>query len=242
MESLVLSYQGKEELPDINEEPINLSLITENKNISFNEEFEVSILAKNTKDLHFAELTLGFDTTKLAIIKTKPGDLWEDVTYETKGNKILIFGTPTTKNNGILVRLILNAISEDPTTNISILSSDIRKLNKPIEVTSNELRIEQAIPSISALLQSYPNPAINGCYIPFKLSNDANVSLEIYNILGQKVRTIDVGKRKAGSYTKKDRAIFWDLKNNNGQNVSKGIYFYQLKAGDFSAIKSMVVR
>ncbi|MEW6482045.1 MAG: T9SS type A sorting domain-containing protein, partial [bacterium] len=82
----------------------------------------------------------------------------------------------------------------------------------------------------------------NACYIPFKLSKDSNVSLEIYNILGQKVRTIELGQRKKGSYTQKDRAIFFDLKNNAGQNLSSGLYFYKIKAGDFSAVKSMIVK
>jgi hypothetical protein len=242
VESLILSYKDKEELSEENEEPVNLSLITQKTNPSLNEEFEVSILGENTENLHFVELTLGFDQSKLAIIKTKPGDLWEDATYELKGNKLLIFGTPTTKNNGCLVKVIFKAILEEESTDISILESDIRKLNKPIEAISNSISIEQAIPTISSLLQSFPNPANQGCYIPFKLSNDANVSLEIYNILGQKIRTIDAGQRKAGSYTQKHRAIFWDLKNNNGQNVSKGLYFYQLKAGEFTATKAMVVR
>ncbi|MEW6007489.1 MAG: T9SS type A sorting domain-containing protein, partial [bacterium] len=71
---------------------------------------------------------------------------------------------------------------------------------------------------------------------------DSNVSLEVYNILGQKVRTIEIGQKRAGSYTQKERAIFFDLKNNSGQNLSKGLYFYKIKGGDFSAIKSMVVR
>ncbi|MEW6104365.1 MAG: T9SS type A sorting domain-containing protein, partial [bacterium] len=89
---------------------------------------------------------------------------------------------------------------------------------------------------------SYPNPANNACYIPFKLAKDANVSLEIYNILGQKVRTIELGQKPKGSYTQKDRAIFFDLKNNAGQNLSSGLYFYKIKADDFSAIKSLVIR
>ncbi|MEW6104472.1 MAG: FlgD immunoglobulin-like domain containing protein, partial [bacterium] len=74
------------------------------------------------------------------------------------------------------------------------------------------------------------------------LANDSNVSLEIYNILGQKVRTIEAGQKPKGSYTQKDRAIFFDLKNNAGQNLSSGLYYYKIKADDFSAIKSMMVR
>ncbi|MEW6006860.1 MAG: hypothetical protein AB1595_01725 [bacterium] len=65
--------------------------------------------------------------------------------------------------------------------------------------------------------------------------------MNIYNILGQKVRTIELGQKTKGSYTQKDRAIFFDLKNNSGQNLSSGLYFYKIKADDFSAIKSMVI-
>ncbi|MEW6481983.1 MAG: T9SS type A sorting domain-containing protein, partial [bacterium] len=80
------------------------------------------------------------------------------------------------------------------------------------------------------------------CYIPFKLSKDSNVSLEIYNILGQRVRTIELGQKPKGSYTQKQRAIPFDLKNDLDQPLSSGLYFYKLKADNFSAIKSMVVK
>ncbi|MDI6752741.1 MAG: FlgD immunoglobulin-like domain containing protein, partial [bacterium] len=102
---------------------------------------------------------------------------------------------------------------------------------------------EPASPKVSALFQSFPNPTEGECWIPFQLAfNIDHLSFSIYNIVGQKVKTIDVGPRKAGCYTTKDRAIFWDTKNNSGQNVSKGLYFINLKAGNFSAIKSMIIR
>ncbi|MBU1599351.1 T9SS type A sorting domain-containing protein, partial [bacterium] len=100
---------------------------------------------------------------------------------------------------------------------------------------------EPLAPSVSELLQSFPNPANNGCYIPFKLSADSNVTVEVYNILGQKVRTIEAGQRKADFYIKKEKALFWDLTNDQGQKVSDGLYFYQLRAGEFKAVKAMVI-
>ncbi|MEW6481843.1 MAG: T9SS type A sorting domain-containing protein, partial [bacterium] len=114
--------------------------------------------------------------------------------------------------------------------------------NKEMQSQAILLTINTQVPQISELFQSYPNPAKDACYIPFKLSKDSNVSLEIYNILGQRVRTIELGQKPKGSYTQKDRAIFFDLKNNAGQNLSSGLYFYKIKADDFSAIKSMVVK
>ncbi|MEW6680556.1 MAG: T9SS type A sorting domain-containing protein, partial [bacterium] len=128
-------------------------------------------------------------------------------------------------------------------TTIKIIPISARDItNKAMQSQAISITIDTQAPQISELLQSYPNPANQGCYIPFKLANDSNVSLEIYNILGQKVRTIEIGQRKAGSYTQKDRAIFFDLKNDSGQNLSSGLYFYKIKADDFSAIKSMVVK
>ena len=99
-----------------------------------------------------------------------------------------------------------------------------------------------ASPQVSALFQSFPNPAREGCWIPFQLAMDnEQLSISIYNILGQKVKTIEAGPKKAGFYTTKDMAIYWDMKNDSGQNVAKGLYFYQLKAGKFTATKSLVV-
>ncbi|MEW6482141.1 MAG: FlgD immunoglobulin-like domain containing protein, partial [bacterium] len=100
-------------------------------------------------------------------------------------------------------------------------------------------------PQVSALFQSFPNPARDGCWIPFQLAIDSDqLSISIYNIVGQKVRAIDVGPRKAGVYTeaKQGSAVFWDGKNDSGQKLANGLYFYQLRAGEFSACKSMVVR
>ncbi|MBU2461311.1 hypothetical protein KKH65_00335, partial [bacterium] len=90
----------------------------------------------------------------------------------------------------------------------------------------------------SALFQNFPNPAEDSCWIPFQLSADSNkTTIEIYNIVGQKVRTIEAGPRKQGSYTqaKEGYAIFWDGKNDAGEKVANGLYSYQIKAGNFSA-------
>ncbi|MEW6104215.1 MAG: T9SS type A sorting domain-containing protein [bacterium] len=120
---------------------------------------------------------------------------------------------------------------------------DVRDTNyQKLESIGDEIFIKIAYPSESSLLQSYPNPANNSCYIPFTLAKDSNVSLEVYNILGQRIRTINIGFKKKGSYTKQDSAILWDLKNDTGIKASKGLYFYKLTGDDFSAIKSMVVK
>ncbi|MFH0774719.1 MAG: T9SS type A sorting domain-containing protein, partial [bacterium] len=109
------------------------------------------------------------------------------------------------------------------------------------EITPDEGKIE-VIPSISILLQSYPNPSSDSCYIPFKLSEDADVLLEVYNILGQKVKTIDAGYKKAGLYITKEKAILYDTRNDRGDKLSQGLYFISLKAGKYSGRQRLVIQ
>ncbi|MEW6680247.1 MAG: FlgD immunoglobulin-like domain containing protein [bacterium] len=80
-------------------------------------------------------------------------------------------------------------------------------------------------------------------FSPFKLAKDAHLSLTIYNLTGQKVRTIEVGFRKKGQYTKakEGSAIFFDGKNSQGQPRSSGLYFYKLSAGEFFDTRAFVI-
>gem|GEM_PF-5785345 len=202
--------------PEINnnngEANIEVAIVS-NEIVYFNDVSTISTTAIQNKAIHTQDEEESIFPIANLVIKTKA------------------FGISSLSNDDIL-------------SLISISSIELKNSSgEKIEVELEE-KDESSLPppKESQLLQSYPNPADNGCYIPFKLSNDANVSLEIYNILGQRVRTIEAGQRKAGSYTQKDRAIFWDLKNDSSQNVSKGLYFYKIKAGDFSSCKSMVVR
>ena len=107
----------------------------------------------------------------------------------------------------------------------------------------NQMDSEEPVVSslVTNLGQSYPNPANTGCWIPFTLSEDSPVRLEIYNILGQRVKLLELGKFKAGDYTKQDTAIYWDKKNEKGLPVSNGLYFYKLSLPDKSFTRSLAI-
>jgi hypothetical protein len=93
-----------------------------------------------------------------------------------------------------------------------------------------------SVPNDFELHQNYPNPFNNETVIRFNLRRPAKVSLSIYNILGQKVRTLVEGRMSAGSQT-----VSWDGKDDKGNDLSSGIYFYQLKAGEVSETKRLVL-
>jgi len=93
----------------------------------------------------------------------------------------------------------------------------------------------------NALYQNYPNPFNPETWIPYKLAADAKITVTIYNAQGQRIRTISLGAKPAGSYLTSDRAVYWDGRNDAGESVSSGVYFYQLQVGDFSAIRKMLL-
>ena len=94
----------------------------------------------------------------------------------------------------------------------------------------------------TALLANYPNPFNPETWIPYQLSEPAEVSVSIYSVDGKLVRTLELGQVPAGVYSDKERAAYWDGRNAAGEPVASGVYFYTLRAGDFSATRKMVIR
>jgi hypothetical protein len=118
------------------------------------------------------------------------------------------------------------------------------KANKShlIEVTVGKQDIKTHLVLLTfALLQNYPNPFNPETWIPFKLATDSPVTINIYGQKGQLIRTINLGEKRAGSYITRDKAAYWDGKNDLGEKVSSGVYFYTLKAGEFKATRRMLV-
>ena len=96
-------------------------------------------------------------------------------------------------------------------------------------------------PRETELLANYPNPFNPETWIPYRLAEDAFVTLTIYDLSGQPVRTLDVGHRIASAYENRSKAIYWDGRNGLGEQVASGVYFYTLTAGDYSATRKMLV-
>ena len=92
------------------------------------------------------------------------------------------------------------------------------------------------IPRTYDLSQNYPNPFNPTTTINYSLPKSGNISLIVYDVLGRKVRTILNGFQNAGNF----QAV-WDGKDESGRIVSTGIYFYSLRANDFSLVKKMMM-
>ena len=94
----------------------------------------------------------------------------------------------------------------------------------------------------NALLANFPNPFNPETWIPYQLAKPSDVTLTIYAVNGQVVRTLTLGHQLAGIYQSRSRAAYWDGRNAVGEPVASGVYFYTITAGDFTATRKMLIR
>ena len=96
-------------------------------------------------------------------------------------------------------------------------------------------------PAKTILAQNFPNPFNPETWIPYQLEQSADVTLQIYDTSGGIVRTIDLGFKSQGFYMTRSTAAYWDGRNNMGEQVASGVYFYSLQTPDFSATRKMLI-
>ena len=92
------------------------------------------------------------------------------------------------------------------------------------------------IPDVYALHNNYPNPFNPVTNITYDIPEVANVSLDIYNVMGQKVRTLVAGSHEPGRYR-----VLWNATNDFGEGLSSGMYIYKIQAGDFVSVKKLIL-
>jgi hypothetical protein len=92
------------------------------------------------------------------------------------------------------------------------------------------------VPNPFNLNQNYPNPFNPNTTINYQITVSAHTTITVYNILGQTVRTLVNEDKKAGDYL-----VIWDGRNDNGETVASGAYFYQLRAGDYISTKKSLL-
>jgi len=102
-------------------------------------------------------------------------------------------------------------------------------------ITGNE-QVIPTIPKSYELSQNYPNPFNPTTAIKYQLPESQNVTLEIYNSLGEKIRTLVNYYQNAGYHTAQ-----WDGMNNAGHSVASGMYLYRITAGKFTSVKKMLL-
>jgi len=213
------------------------------------DEFDVSVWIENVSDLRGYQFIVKYDPNKYELINLErdvtEGDFLisgnsddnKTVFFTTDGRKgkmyvgCLLGHVKTAEGNGKLVDLRFKAKVNGDTPDIQL--TNILVGNSGNKVT--KLGDVANMPDEFKLSQNYPNPFNPETNIRFQLPEASKVTLKIYNILGQEIKTVVNENLNAGYHTVK-----WDGTNNFGLKVASGVYIYQVKAGSFIASKKMV--
>jgi len=188
---------------------------------------------------------LGYDASMLELLKDgiAEGDFLKDTLFVVQDGRVFsATRSDASEGNGILTKLRFRVIA-DGTSDDAIALRDVQivdgagRFSRLPELKSrfaSPLRSEHAalntIPHKTRLLANYPNPFNPETWIPFELADDANVKLQIYDVSGRLVRTLDLGHRSAGHYVERSAAAYWDGRNFSGERVASGMYLYRLTA------------
>ena len=157
------------------------------------------------------------------------------------GYQVTVVDVETGRASTIGDNLEISVRSLDPSIGVEPLRYTVTAEDVKQSLIQLPTLVTYEIPAETQLLANYPNPFNPETWIPYRLAEDAFVRLTIYDGSGQIVRTLEVGHRITAVYEDRSKAVYWDGRNQVGEQVASGVYFYTLTAGDYSATRKMVI-
>ncbi|MGQ9609414.1 MAG: cohesin domain-containing protein [bacterium] len=252
----------KQTMPNGNNNNIRFIVYTDRdpKTISPGDEFDVNIKVDNAWHLKGYSIRLQYDPNifQLAELYGKPAlegaflrsnaegrsTLFLSNRQDSEGGLLLssciVNDTKGVNGAGVIATLRFKLIGNSPGS-VSIYQPSVVDANDRINELPDASFTIQAIPKQTLLLPNYPNPFNPETWIPYQLSEANDVSIDIYNLNGQLVRSLKLGYKQPGFYINKENSAYWDGRNEFGESVSSGIYFYMIKTGNFVSTRKMTI-
>jgi len=203
---------------------------------------QVPVAVNDREGLTYGGIVVKFDQNVLKaerVVSPLSGSYWRANT-ERQGEVRFAFAiAEPTKGEGDLLMLEFSVL---PNTDGKVSPLILENIQFPenLGITSKNGYVA-VLPEKSMLLQNYPNPFNPETWLPYQLAQDAPVTISVYNAKGQFVRLINLGTQRAGVYLTKESAAYWNGRNNLGEEVAGGVYFYTLRAGEFTASRRMLI-
>ena len=212
----------------------------------------VDVSLANVQALMGYGFVLHFDTEKFEFVEAVPAaeDLLKSAGGETPLFRSLspeagqvhvmnaIFNGSEVSGDGDIVRLIFRVLSDfEDNARFEIADGLVFDPSQFANPLAGGVLDIQTTPTEFALLQNFPNPFNPDTTIGYELAESADVTLQIYNVVGQVVRTLMAAESQSvGRYQ-----VRWDGMDDRGMPVSSGIYFYQISAGKFQDVRKLML-
>jgi len=212
---------------------------------SVGEEMVVNISLADFTELKGYGFTVNFDPTTFEFVRVEGLDArfgseeiaQPQVINDGEGQLSVVGYGQTLSDGELMLDLVLRPIMETENGLIEVSRGELADASLAFnQIASLGAIAVETRPEEFALQNNYPNPFNPSTTIKYQLPDAVDVRLEIYNVVGQVVRTLIGEQQNAGRYEYQ-----WDATNNNGQSLSSGIYFYRLQAGEFQEVKKMLL-
>ena len=210
------------------------------------EEMAVSVDLTNFTEVNGYGFTVNYDPSLLEFVKVATdnnllgeGQLAQPQIVAREDGELSVVAYGDAATEGALgLNLVFRAKDEIENSYIELSNAELSDGNYGLnQVASLGFTQVQTRPENFALGNNYPNPFNPETTLKYQLPEAADVKLEIYNVVGQVVRTLVAEHQNAGRYV-----VQWDASNDNGQALSSGMYFYRLQAGgEFQQVKKMLL-
>jgi len=187
------------------------------------------------------QFTIEYDPSEVIINDVIAGDMVSNLQFDFNDTgeeiKVVVYNFDRSEFGpavGELAKLDIEFIGENTNPNRAIRLTDF----EIVDVNAYCLNVEVLgeLPESFILYQNYPNPFNANTVISFEMPYNSNVSIDIFNILGQEVKELYTGQLEAGPHQ-----VIWDGTNSNNQTVTSGIYFYRFQTDVFNKTKKMLL-
>ena len=210
--------------------------------------YTIQIVIDNAVNVKGYDLRMDYDHSALTFVNIEKGDFIKDESNsfsinsgDTIGLVNTVYGPTAYSGAGILAEVSFSANRD------GIFTSNMLGISQALVVDNNYIAFDlfaadaptgvgtAKVPVEFALTQNFPNPFNPTTMINFSIPMSSNVEIKVYNILGRHVRTLVSGAYDAGNYS-----VVWNATDVNGNLVSNGVYFYTIRAADYSLTKKML--
>ena len=229
-----------------------VALISDWRAVGVGEIFPVALKLSHQLKAKGAHLILNYDPSYFEVVKVTQGDLGMTFFSAEYGKGIIdisvaALGGDVPFADETIATVEFRVKGSSPQGTLYLSEIDVRgPRNERVDDKLSELgkvglNLAVGKPDVTKIFHNYPNPFNPETWIPFQLEADANVSLKIYDTNGHLVKSIKLGQIPGGYYLSADRALRWDGRNDAGEKVSSGIYFYQLQTGKLIKTSRMAI-
>jgi hypothetical protein len=209
--------------------------------------YQVQVVIRGAADVRAYHVDLGFNAADLTVNGVVKGGFITEMSYtfpifsDTSAGLVnSVYGPYSYKGDGVLAEVYFTAnrtgaFSADmlPILKAQLVNSEIMSVDLAPDAPTGVEVVDA--PAEFVLSQNFPNPFNPTTMINFTIPASGNVDVKVYDILGRQVRTLVSGVYQPGNYS-----VMWDARDESGNMVSNGVYFYTIRAKNFSSTRKMM--